>query len=120
MTCEYRESYNDLSFYKQDKMHTNVVEKMCLRSLWKRGCLTRIYNVNAYGCLQRDVNFVGSMRQTSIVLHICTKTVSLKFVEDSKNDRVQEQIAPRAVNICYTGRLKENHHRRGAGENHPH
>jgi len=106
VTCEYGESYNELSCYKQDKMHSDVVEKVCLGSLWKRGCLTRIYDVNAYGCLQRDVNFVGSMRKTSIVLHICTDTFALKFVEDSKNDRVQDRTTPRAVNICYTGSLK--------------
>ena len=105
VTCEYGESYNESSFYRQEKTHDDVVEKVCLGSLWKRGSLSRMYDVNAYGCLQRDVNFVGSMRQTSIVLHISTETVGLKFVEDSKNDRVQERTTPRAVNICYTGRL---------------
>jgi len=103
VTCKYGESYNESSFYKQSKMSTDVVEKVSLTSLWNRGRLTRLY---AYGCLQRDVNFVGSMRQTSIVSHICTHTVGLKFVEDAKNDRVQERTSPCAVNICYTARLK--------------
>jgi len=90
----------------QTKSDSDAVAKVSLSSLWKRGPLVRLYDVNAYGCLQRDVNHVRSMRRTSIVIHICTNTVALKFVADSKDDRAHERTAPRAVNICYTGCLK--------------
>jgi hypothetical protein len=106
VTCEYGESFGDTMFYKQPKDCNEAISKIDLKVLWDKGNLVKLYDVNAYGCLLRDINYVGKMVQTTLVFHISSETVNFKFVQDAKIDRVQDRVAPRAVNICYTGSLK--------------
>jgi len=60
------------------------MSKINIEGLWNNLNSTILYDENCYEFMLRDTKFIGSMKKTSIGIHVFKDTEIIEFVKDSK------------------------------------